>query len=160
MAYTLKQSSSGRNEKGSFFSFGPTRWCRKLKVWLSHTSTRDVSHASFAAISKVLKMSLASLRMGSSSPSFGSRHDGGRCCGVGLGAGVGGEAGAEGSRGLEMTCGIAEGNAVFGVKGGLGCALCMESFLREDRWLIPTDVGGCRPYVARSLSESSEAGLA
>lgn len=67
--HTLKQSSFGKALNGSFFSLGLTSWCRKLKVWLSHSSTSDLSQFSFAVISNPLNKFLASSRIGSSTSS-------------------------------------------------------------------------------------------
>ena len=117
--HTLKQSSFGKALNGSFFSLGLTIWCRKLKVWLSHSSTSDLNQFSFAAISNPLSKFLASSRTGSSTSSRARcQAVGDLRWGVGLGAGVGGEAGADGKRGFGMACGIEE--VVFGVKGGFG----------------------------------------
>ena len=130
--HTLKQSSLGNALKGSFFSLGLTIWCRKLNVWLSHSSTNDLSQFSFPAMSNLLKELLASSRIGSSTSSRARLQEvGDLWCGVGLGAGVGGEAGAEGKRGLGMACGMAE--VVFGVKGGFGWLYCIDSFFRDRR---------------------------
>ena len=67
--HTLKQSSFGKALNGSFFSLGLTIWCKKLKVWLSHSSTSDLSQFSFAVISSLLNKCLASSRIGSSTSS-------------------------------------------------------------------------------------------
>lgn len=76
---------------------------------------------------------------------------------MGLGAGVGGEAGADGRRGFEIDCGIEEGKVVFGVRGGLGWACCIESLRREVRWPTATGTGGGFARMLASLSISNEA---
>lgn len=73
--HTLKQSSFGKALNGSFFSLGLTIWCRKLRVWLSHSSTSDLSQFSFAVISKPLNKFLASSRIGSSTSSRARCHE-------------------------------------------------------------------------------------
>ena len=115
MLHTLKQSSSGRLVKGSFFSRGLTNSCTKPNCWLLHMLSSSARSLCFAASFMPAKRALTS-RICSSSWSAAVLQSGTRCCGVGLGAGVGGDAGADGRR----LCGIEDDIGLLGVCIGRG----------------------------------------
>lgn len=93
--HTLKHSSFGMRENGSFFNLGHTYSCTNVSSRLSHIFSSSVRIRCLC--SDVASLNLA-LKSGSSesSRSSASLQSGRRCSGDGLGAGVGGEAGAEG----------------------------------------------------------------
>lgn len=162
MGRTLRQSSSGKLVKGSFFSSGLTNWWTKLSCWLVQRLSRSASSRVRCELLQLLKC-WRTLAWKKSSSAAASLQSGWMCDGPGDAAGVGGGGGDP----VMVWSNSGAGVLMLGVGGPLGGRVCVafiEPVSRESSSQLKTlpllseKLAGCVYATMVCCSSREEAG--